>query len=155
LSLGPPWLVVHYALPSAPAPVEPDLVFIPEGGGGPVVDATDVVPADAAAAPTPAPETARWSLTELLALLVPWLAAAYAAGAALLVGRWLLGHVALWRLLRTASPAPSGLAQRFAAMVPFERTVPRLLVSNRVRVPLSCGLLRPTVVLPSDLCAAD
>jgi hypothetical protein len=29
---------------------------------------------------------------------------------------------------------------------------PRLLVAARLRVPLSCGLLRPTVVLPSALC---
>jgi beta-lactamase regulating signal transducer with metallopeptidase domain len=86
-----------------------------------------------------------------LAPLTAWLGAAYAGVATFLLGRWLLAYVALGRLLRTAEPAPPALVRRLAALAPGRR-LPRLLVSNRLRVPLSCGLLRPTVVVPAGLC---
>ncbi len=82
------------------------------------------------------------------------LAIAYAAGAAVFLGRWLLGHLLLWRLLRAAAPAPAAAANLFAAMTAGQRRLPRLLVSRRLRVPFSCGLLRPTVVVPASLCAS-
>jgi hypothetical protein len=47
-------------------------------------------------------------------------------------------------------PAPAEVARLFAEMAPQCRA--RLLVSDRVRVPFSCGLLRPAVVLPAALC---
>jgi beta-lactamase regulating signal transducer with metallopeptidase domain len=86
-----------------------------------------------------------------------WLSVAYGLIVACVLGRWVLGYVALWRLLRRAEPAPEAVSRVFAEVVqgqtaPARR--PRLLVSRRLRVPLSCGLLRPTVVLPADLCAA-
>jgi hypothetical protein len=74
----------------------------------------------------------------------------YGCGSAFLLARWLLGHFALWRLLRRAGPAPGPVAQLFeemAARLPWAR----LLVSGQVRAPFSCGLLRPTVVLPAAL----
>jgi len=45
------------------------------------------------------------------------------------------------------------MAQLFASVAGRPRT-PRLLVSRRVRMPISCGLLRPTVVLPESMCQA-
>jgi hypothetical protein len=75
----------------------------------------------------------------------------YAGGAALLLGHWLLGQFALWRLLRRAAPAPPWLNRLLAEMA-ADRPAPRLLVSGRVRVPFSCGLLRPAIVLPARLC---
>jgi Zn-dependent protease with chaperone function len=81
-----------------------------------------------------------------------WGLLAYAASAALLLGHWLLGQVGLWRLLRHAVPAPQRLTRALAEMTPG-RPAPRLLVSGRVRVPFSCGLSRPTIVLPARLCA--
>jgi beta-lactamase regulating signal transducer with metallopeptidase domain len=75
----------------------------------------------------------------------------YLLVAAGVLTRWLLAHLALWRLLRTAEPAPAAVAGLFAAALPGRRR-PRLLVSHRLRVPVSCGLLRPTVVLPAALC---
>ncbi len=83
--------------------------------------------------------------------IVPWCGAAYAFASTVLLGRWLLGYLALWRLFRSARPAPESVAGLFATMVHGQR-VPRLLVSDRLRVPLSCGLLRPTVVVPAALC---
>jgi membrane-associated protease RseP (regulator of RpoE activity) len=68
----------------------------------------------------------------------------------LFLGRWLLGHLALRRLLARPGPVPEGVSRLFAAMTAGRRR-PRLLVSRRARVPFSCGLLRPTVVLPLGL----
>jgi beta-lactamase regulating signal transducer with metallopeptidase domain len=87
-----------------------------------------------------------------LPALFPWLLAAYAVGAAFFLGRWLLGYLALWRLLRSARPAPRYVARLFGELVGKWRIKPRLLVSSHLRVPLSCGLLRPVVVLPASLC---
>jgi beta-lactamase regulating signal transducer with metallopeptidase domain len=87
-----------------------------------------------------------------LPALFPWLIAAYAVGAAFFLGRWFLGYLALWRLLRSARPAPRYVARLFGELVGEWRIKPRLLVSSHLRVPLSCGLLRPVVVLPASLC---
>ncbi len=79
---------------------------------------------------------------------------AYAFAGTFLVGRWLLGYVALRRLLADARPAPLSVRRLFGEMA-GQRRRPRLLVSSRLRVPLSCGLLRPTIVLPASLLAAN
>ncbi|HEY1860309.1 MAG TPA: M56 family metallopeptidase, partial [Gemmataceae bacterium] len=65
-------------------------------------------------------------------------------------GHWLIGQIALWRMLRSAVPAPALIRKRFEAMAGGRRA--RLLVSDRLRVPLSCGLFRPTIVIPRTLC---
>src|SRR5262249_51693611 len=106
---------------------------------------------EAAREPAPAPEAASAWWPSLLALVLPWLVVAHAAGAAFLLSRWLLGHWVLARLLRAPTPAPPEVARLFEAMTPAGRR-PRLLVAQQLRVPLSCGLLRPTVVLPAALC---
>jgi beta-lactamase regulating signal transducer with metallopeptidase domain len=80
-------------------------------------------------------------------------ATAYALGAVFLLGRWLLGYLGLLRLLRTAESAPVAVHRLFAAMA-TDACRPHLFVSRRVRVPLSCGLWRPTVLLPENLCEA-
>ena len=59
------------------------------------------------------------------------LVAALVLGAAFLVGRWLLGHVGLWRLLRGAGPAPERVVRLFGEMTAADRRPPRLLVSRR------------------------
>jgi hypothetical protein len=83
----------------------------------------------------------------------PVLLAAYGCAAAVFLGRWVLAQLALARLLRRARPSPEPLARLFAATA-GGRTPGRLLVSADVRVPFSCGLLRPTVVLPAALADA-
>jgi beta-lactamase regulating signal transducer with metallopeptidase domain len=175
LALAPAWLLVplptrptpasaqeeaptipapEQAAPEAEAPPLPEDVIIAEVPAG----VLDLPPAEALpppeAAPAPAAsgraadEAAPWLLPSPRALA--WLViAAYGCAAALLLGRWLLGHLALWRLLRTASAAPAQVARLFAEVGAGRRS--RLLVSRRVRVPFSCGLLRPAVVLPAAL----
>src|SRR5262249_46914363 len=83
-------------------------------------------------------------------VVIPAVCIAYAIVAAFLIGRWLLGYLALQRLLSTAGPAPAAVRRLFAEMTGAGRR-PRLLVSSRLRVPLSCGTLRPTIVLPACL----
>jgi beta-lactamase regulating signal transducer with metallopeptidase domain len=65
--------------------------------------------------------------------------------------RLLLGYAALTRLLLRSEAPPVEVRGLFDAMAAGTRWV-RLLVSRRVLVPLSCGLLWPTVVLPLSLC---
>jgi beta-lactamase regulating signal transducer with metallopeptidase domain len=72
----------------------------------------------------------------------------YVGGAAVLLGHRLLGHAALARLLRRTRPAPPRAGRVFADLAVAGRR-PRLRVADRVRVPFSCGLFRPTVVLPA------
>jgi hypothetical protein len=165
LGLGPAWLVLPWvpapepaaaARPAEPPPAPagdelvpaPADVFAPPaevppaaalpGEQAPVPAPRDPLPAAAAPLPTPG------ELAVGLVVLV------YAAGAALLLARWLLGYAAVARLLRGAIPAPAAVGRLFAE-VAGDRP-PRLLVSSRVRVPLCCGLWRPTVLLPAALC---
>jgi beta-lactamase regulating signal transducer with metallopeptidase domain len=86
-----------------------------------------------------------------LTMLVPWLIALYVIVASAFLGRWFLGHLLLWRFLRQAVAVPEPVARLFAEMTP-RRHRPRLLAVTRLRAPVSCGLFRPTIVLPADLC---
>ncbi len=79
---------------------------------------------------------------------------AYLAGAAACAGWLLLGHVLLWRVVRRAKRPESGLAGLFkeACEAVGVRGARVLVVSAPLR-PVSCGLLRPTVLLGADDCA--
>jgi Zn-dependent protease with chaperone function len=76
----------------------------------------------------------------------------YSAIAGLFLLRWLLGHVALAWLLRGRKPAPPPVRRVLEELVPAR--LPRLVVSSRIRVPFSYGLLRPTMVLPESMLEA-
>ena len=87
------------------------------------------------------------------AAVLRWLPAAmllYLACVALLLARWLVGHLVLWRLLRRSEIVPPAVASLFQSMT-ADCQHARLVLSRRARVPFSCGLLRPTVVLPATL----
>jgi beta-lactamase regulating signal transducer with metallopeptidase domain len=75
------------------------------------------------------------------------LAGLYLAAVSALFLRWLLGYAALQRLLRDTTPAPAVLQELLDTLLDGQRR-PRLLLSRRVGAPLSCGLWRPTIVLP-------
>jgi beta-lactamase regulating signal transducer with metallopeptidase domain len=122
---------------------------------------SELVPTDGNAAPEIRRlgwDVAEWASALASALesfpLARWLtlaALAYAGAGVFLLGRWLLGHLVLWRLLRIAQPAPSAVNRLFETMVGGPGRRPRLLLSWRLRVPLSFGLIRPCVVLPAGL----
>jgi beta-lactamase regulating signal transducer with metallopeptidase domain len=125
----------------------------------PVESAGNVESSQSSVDVTPPPQPAT-ALKETPADLAPrvsvladwpiWVGAAYGLGVILFLAHWLIGQVALWRLLRGAFAAPESIQARFDTIARDCRA--RLLVSDRLRVPLSCGLFRPTVVVPWALC---
>jgi hypothetical protein len=157
------------AEPQGPADAAPWVEFVPPPDGEMPVAPAEPPPAapvpgdlrsgqvarsgDRATRPPPepsAPVTMTWGDVALLVL--GWLGLAHAAGAVALLGRWFVGQIGLWRLLRAAGPVPPDVAG-VCATLHGGRPLPRLLQSSRLRVPLSCGLFRPTVVLPASLCS--
>jgi beta-lactamase regulating signal transducer with metallopeptidase domain len=95
-------------------------------------------------------EPANW--LGALSAALPLLVVSYVGLVALFVLRWLFGCLTLRRLIRNAEPAPAEVGQLFAAMTGHLQRQPRLLVSSRLPVPISCGIWRPTVILSPDLC---
>jgi beta-lactamase regulating signal transducer with metallopeptidase domain len=80
------------------------------------------------------------------------LSVAYLVTAAAVFSYWLLGHIALWKLLRRSRPAPQ-YVQKFLQSVSGDADrLPRLLISDELMAPISCGLLRPVIVLPAQMC---
>ena len=57
----------------------------------------------------------------------------------------------LSRLVRQARPVPNRVQERLRKMIKG-KDIPRLLMSDRLRYPLSFGLWTPTIVLPTALC---
>jgi beta-lactamase regulating signal transducer with metallopeptidase domain len=160
LSLAPAWLLIP--LPSAYQPKSLDTAAVveeyPAASNPPARDepvqsldnamALDETPPTEMPAQTPelSPAASSFSLTTLC----HWLISAYVVVAAFFGVRLLWHYLRLWRLLRLAQPAPAPIAERFAAMSSDLTPAPRLLVSDRLHVPVSCGLLRPTVLLPAS-----
>jgi hypothetical protein len=108
-------------------------------------------PYDAAALrfrPETSPPSNRFNVPSLLA-------AAYLVGAFACSAWLLLGNVLLARIVRDARRPPDWLQELFLSLhrATSPRRPPRLLVSDRCARPVSCGVLRPTVLLPAD-CAA-
>jgi hypothetical protein len=91
---------------------------------------------------------------DVSAWLIPGAVLAYGLGMACYLTRWLAGVVALWRIVRAAQPATPALCEDFQRRCSGRRR-PRLLISTRLRVPVSCGLWKPTVILPASLTAPE
>jgi beta-lactamase regulating signal transducer with metallopeptidase domain len=165
LSLAPAWWTVSLPVASSPAVAEspaPDRPTEPESPATMIEDEIGFAPpteqafVPEAAEPSPsetpaAPIASRFNWGE-----IPWLSIltiAYIAGAGLLLVRWLVGYFGLRRMLRHAESAPVTVHRLFTAMTSDDNR-PHLFVVRRLQVPLSCGLLRPAVVLPAILCDA-
>jgi beta-lactamase regulating signal transducer with metallopeptidase domain len=182
LSLGPAWLPLPIAAPApaaaeaTTAPIAAGPAVRPEPAPVPPGDADIVIEVDPrlfappaplaakaeaavpprAASPAPAATTAPaaefwWTAERVVAALL----LAHLAGALFLIGRLLLGYLGLWRLSRSARLAQERVWRLFGQVAGRERARRvTLLASDRVGVPFSCGLLRPTVLLPTYLCDA-
>jgi beta-lactamase regulating signal transducer with metallopeptidase domain len=168
--VGPSWLVVAWnpgaasqqpaeearAALQSPQPGGADFMLIPPLPGHVANPASK---SDPAFMVDDGPALAWVDATALPPAETTWLATAAAVGLALFAliaacfaGRLILGYLALTRLLHRSEKAPPEVHGLFEAMAAGTRWV-RLLVSRRLLVPLSCGLVRPTVVLPAGMCA--
>jgi beta-lactamase regulating signal transducer with metallopeptidase domain len=161
LSPAPAWLLVP-VLPSEqpkppdpvasveeyPAPPDLPALYEPAQSWDDAVALDEAPPSEIPAQmPEPAPPAASsFSLTTLC----HWLPGAYLVAAAFFGVRFLWHYLRLWRLLHFAQPAPAPIAELFTAMSSGLTPKPRMLVSDRLHVPVSCGLLRPTVLLPAS-----
>jgi beta-lactamase regulating signal transducer with metallopeptidase domain len=83
-----------------------------------------------------------------------WLVVAYGFGALIFVARWMLGKIALARLIWRAYSPPKQLTEMLVEHCLTPRRVPRLLVSDSINVPLCFGLWNPTIILPGDMVKA-
>jgi hypothetical protein len=145
-----------YALP--PAPAEPAPSDWPTGVAGtsapfavpPAEPMTDIAPEPAAPAipvaavqPAPTPPM-HWSAWVLLAWLV---------GAAAMAIPLAIGTVTVWRQMRQARRITDenwlALLARLRQTLGVRRDV-RILRSGRSNIPLTCGTLRPAILLPAE-----
>jgi beta-lactamase regulating signal transducer with metallopeptidase domain len=82
-----------------------------------------------------------------------WLVGLWALGVLALVARLVHGLLTVRRISHT-TPEVDGAAWRAALHEVADRLdmeeLPRLVVSNAVRVPFACGFRRPTIVLPTE-----
>ena len=90
------------------------------------------------------PTAGEQGATNWIAVFKAILAACYAIGLAIFGGRLLLGLAAAWRLVRSAESVELS-PQQYSST---EGT--RVVQSAEVRVPLTVGWVRPTIVLPRD-----
>jgi Zn-dependent protease with chaperone function len=163
LSLLPAWLVVSWGEVEAPAreivsaqPLANEkeaevLVFVPEMPRDAIPEAKDPVSVIAekpvaAAAPLESAEPVAFSWEGFR----PFLIAAYVFGAGYFLVRLVWAVVTLATLVRRCEAVPEWVRQCLAERYPGRQ--PRLLMSARLRFPLSFGLFRPTIVLPARLC---
>jgi beta-lactamase regulating signal transducer with metallopeptidase domain len=83
---------------------------------------------------------------------IPWLTLIWAAGAVLVLTRLVASRLAVARLTRSRVPGRKpwlGLARRLARVMRVPRRL-RFMRSDRISMPIACGVLRPTVVLPVE-----
>jgi beta-lactamase regulating signal transducer with metallopeptidase domain len=133
LALGPQWLNPWSPPPPATPTKSANVIWVE-------------VPAPFVTTPSPAETPAEPTAS------VPWLLIALVVYGAIVLYRLArlgLGYIGLRRLLVRARPARAAVLAVFAAVRGTWRRV-RLCVCARLRSPVACGLLRPTIVLPAD-----
>jgi beta-lactamase regulating signal transducer with metallopeptidase domain len=133
------------AFPLQVLAVEPLAEEAPER---PIPGASEQKPASPA---VPAAAELPSSGVDLLPLLLPAGVCLYFAGSLYFLGRLVWGYVQLSRFLASASPVPEEVQDIFDEMSP-DGPHARLLMMSGLRVPLSCGVFRPAVVIPAALC---
>ncbi|MBX7105690.1 MAG: PDZ domain-containing protein [Gemmataceae bacterium] len=165
LRLAPAWITLPDPAPAAPAPacntvvqgvpIDPVEVAFADAPdfGAPVADVPRLLTTAPSCEPPAAaaePPASNWR--DRVSLAINVLAVGYAAVAGFLLLRWALGLAVLARIVNRASPAPPSLERQFAPLAEqLGRPDARLLVSDRVGVPVCCGIASPTVIIPRSL----
>ena len=88
------------------------------------------------------------------AVEIPWLAILYLAGAAVLALLFLVSYRRGVRIFRTALPLTHPAVNQWRGQIPALRGVP-IRRCDRIRSPLTYGLIRPVVLLPKELDCDD
>jgi beta-lactamase regulating signal transducer with metallopeptidase domain/membrane-associated protease RseP (regulator of RpoE activity) len=104
-------------------------------------------PAGDESAITPVVETRSTSWREYQ----PYAVRAYLVVASALLVQLAFGHLALWRLRRSASPAPARVRDVFEELTSGDVLGTEVVVSDRLDAPVCFGVLKPAVVLPRRL----
>ncbi|MCI0684066.1 MAG: PDZ domain-containing protein [Gemmataceae bacterium] len=156
LSWAPAWLPLWAPAPVAPPPIA--FVLVPAQDLPVDVAAPALTPLTDKLNPVLTPAAGRDPWFDVSDWLLPAAVVAYGLGVAFYLTRWLAGVVALWRIVRASRPATPALLDAFHAGLTDTgkgRRRPRLLISSQLQVPASCGIFRPTVILPEALAAAE
>ena len=88
------------------------------------------------------------------AVEIPWLAILYLAGVAALALLFLVSYQRGVRIFRTALPLTHPAVNQWRGQIPALRGVP-IRRCDRIRSPLTYGLIRPVVLLPKGLDCDD
>ena len=129
---------------TAPGVQTPAEILGPSQGG--VIPDVPVLPTEPGQ--IPAPEAAP------AAVEIPWLAILYLAGAAALALLFLVSYRRSVRIFRTALPLTHPAVNQWRGQIPALRGVP-IRRCDRIRSPLTYGLIRPVVLLPKELDCDD
>jgi beta-lactamase regulating signal transducer with metallopeptidase domain len=148
-----------------PAGGPPETITSRSDGTDPAADAYILLPADDASpqllpaqpvlpAPQPhqltVPSQPLFSFSWLQALAtIAWL---YPAGIALFAWRWVRAQATLHRIARQASPAPMHVLRLAASMTGSLRASPQILISKRLAIPATWGLVHAKILIPRALC---
>ena len=124
-------------VPSVQTPAE--IPAPSQGGGIPEVPALPMEPGQ-----IPVPEAAP------AAVEIPWLTILYLAGAAVLALLFLVSYRRGVRVFRTALPLTHPAVNQWRRKIPALRGVP-IRRCDRIRSPLTYGLIRPVVLLPKGV----
>ena len=132
------------AAQTAPGVQTPAEIPAPSQGG--VIPDVPALPMEPGQIPVPEAAPA--------AVEIPWLTILYLAGAAALALLFLVSYRRGVRVFRTALPLKHPAVNRWRRQIPALRGVP-IRRCDRIRSPLTYGLIRPVVLLPKGLDCDD
>ena len=132
------------AAQTAPSVQTPAEIPAPSQGG--VIPDVPALPMEPGQIPVPEAAPA--------AVEIPWLTILYLAGAAALALLFLVSYRRSVRIFRTALPLTHPAVNQWRGQIPALRGVP-IRRCDRIRSPLTYGLIRPVVLLPKELDCGD